>query len=493
MIEDGELLETYARQGNEASFETLVNRYVNLVYSAAWRQTGDREQARDVTQAVFVILARKAGSLGSKTILSGWLYRTSHFVALEALRAERRRKLREATMIQSTECEEKAEDLWEKVSPKVDAAMEQMKDIDRNAILLRFFQGKSYGEVAAALGVNEAAAKKRVNRAMERLRQLLSRRGITSSSSVLSAALAANAVQPAPAAVVSLAPLLTMKGAAAVSAVSTSSTVEILTEGALEMITWSKVKMTACAAALCLAGGTVTVGVKYAREVAEHSRLAERQSATESASTAGMSTIDPQLADEVARIERENASLRQQAQEIHGLRAEVSQLNTRRRDLAAAESPSAAVAPPEVRAKMENLRELQFERFLAEGQKALALQPLPEEERLEYNPAIDLMKNVGLGLRIYASDNGGQYPPSLEPLVEKGIVTAAMNEKLQEGNFEYLIFNNAETKPGLPAVWTRSPDAKGIRILVLNDGSAHLIREPTGITPPGPSVAMKNP
>lgn len=493
MIEDGELLESYARQGNEAAFESLVNRYVNLVYSAAWRQTGDREQARDVTQAVFAILARKAGSLPPKTILSGWLYRTSHFVALEALRAERRRKLREASMIQLAECEEKPDDLWEKVSPKLDAAMEQMKDTDRNAILLRFFHGKSFGEVAAALGVTEAAAKKRVNRAVERLRHFLSRRGITSSSSLLGAALAANAVQPAPAAVVSLAPLLAMKGAAAVSAVSASSTVEVLTEGALEMIAWSKVKVAACAAALCLAGGAVTVGVKYAQESAEHSRLAERQSAIESAS-AGARSEDPQFNDEAARIERENASLRQQAQEIHRLRAQVSQLNTRRRELVTpVNSPNTAAAPPEVRGKIENLRELQFEHFLAEGQKALALQPLPEEERLEYNPAIHLMKNVGLALRIYATDNGDQFPTSLEPLVEKGLVTPAMNEKLREGNFEYLVFNDAETKPGLPAVWTRSPDARGIRILVLNDGSAHLIREPTGITPPGAPVAMSNP
>lgn len=491
MIEDGELLERYAHEGNEAAFESLVKRYLDLVYSAAWRQTGDHEQARDVTQAVFVILARKAGSLSPKTILSGWLYRTSRFVALESFRAERRRKLREASMIQSTECEEKPDELWEKVSPKLDAAMEQMKETDRNAILLRFFQGKSFGEVAAALGVTEAAAKKRVNRAVERLRQFLSRRGITSSSSVLVASLAANAVQPAPAAV-SLMPLLAMKGAASISAVSASSTVEILTEGALEMIAWSKVKMAACAAALCLAGGTVTVGVKYAREVAEHTRLTERQSANETESAIARPE-DAQLNDEVTRIENENASLRQQAQEIHRLRAQVSQLNARRRELvAAANSPTAAVAPPEVRAKIENLRELQFEHFFAEGQKALALQPLPEEERLEYNPAIDLMKNVGLGLRIYASNNGDQFPASLEPLVDKGIVTAAMNEKLQEGNFEYLVFNDAGTKPGLPAVWTRTPDEKGIRILVLNDGSAHLIREPAGMTPPSASVAMNN-
>ncbi|HEX7859122.1 MAG TPA: sigma-70 family RNA polymerase sigma factor [Verrucomicrobiae bacterium] len=492
MIEDGELLEAYVREANEAAFESLVNRYLNLVYSAACRQTGDREQARDVTQAVFAILARKAGSLSSKTILSGWLYRTAHFVALEALRAAKRRKLREASMIQQTECEEKPQEVWEKVWPKLDAAMEQMNDTDRNAILLRFFQGKSYGEVAVALGVNETAAKKRVNRAVDRLRQFLSRRGITSSSSILGAALAANAVQPAPAAVASIAPLLAMKGATAFSAVSGSSTVQILTEGALEMIAWSKGKMAVCAAALCLVGGTVTVGVKYAREAAEHSRLTERQRALTSASTISRKE-DAQVNYELARIQNENSALRQQAQEIHSLRARVSQLNARRRELlTVANSQAADVAPPDVRAKMENLRELQFEHFLAEGQKALELQPLTAEKRLEYNPAIDLMKNVGLALRVFASNNGDQFPTSLEPLVEKGMVTAAMNEKLQEGNFEYLVFSDAETKPGLPAVWTRSPDKEGIRILVLNDGSAHLIREPGGITPPSP-VAMKNP
>ena len=311
---------------------------------------------------------------------------------------------------------------------------------------------------------------------------------------MLVAVLAANAVQPAPAAVVSLMPLLAMKGAAAVTTVATSSTVEILTEGALEMIAWSKLKLTACAAAVLLAGGTVTVGVKYREAVKEHSRLTERQNARASAPATITRAGDAQFGDEVARMEGEIAGLRQRAQEIHGLRAQVSQLNARKRELAAAvKSGSAAVAPLEVRAKIENLRELQFEKFLAAGQKALELQPLPEEERLAYNPAINLMKNVGLALRIYASDNGDQFPKSLEPLVEKELVTAAMSEKLQEGDFEYLVFNDAGTKPGLPAVWTRSPDEKGIRILVLNDGSAHLIREPAGMTPPSTTVAAKIP
>ncbi len=493
MIEDGELLETFARGGSEAAFECLVKQYVDLVYSAAWRQTGDREQARDVTQAVFVILAQKAGSLSPKTILSGWLYRTSHFVALEAMRAERRRKIREASMLQLAEGEENPGDLWEKISPKLDAAMQEIKEADRNAILLRFFQGRSMGEVAAALGVKEEAAKKRVNRAVEKLRHVLSRRGITSSSSMLMVVLTANAVQPAPAAVVSLMPLMAMKGAAAVSAAAASSTVGSLTEGALEMIAWSKVKVTACAAAVLLAGGTVTVGVKYREAAAEHARLKERQVAIESAPIT-IGRADNTQAIEEARIEGENAAMRQRAQEIHGLRAQVSQLNARKREFAAVMSAASdAVAPEEVQAKVENLRELQFERFLAEGKKALELQPLPEEERLAYNPAIDLMKNVGLALRIYASDNGDQFPKSLELLIEKELVTADMSEKLKEGNFEYLEFNNAGTKPGLPAVWTKRPDEKGIRILVLNDGSAYLIREPAGMTPPSTTMAANNP
>ena len=80
---------------------------------------------------------------------------------------------------------------------------------------------------------------------------------------------------------------------------------------------------------------------------------------------------------------------------------------------------------------------------------------------------------------------------TLEALYGKGSLTEKMKERLEEGNFEYLVFSNAEKKPELPAVWTRSPDAKGIRILVHNDGSAHLIREPAGITPPSGAVAVK--
>src|SRR5437764_1288035 len=94
-MDDWELLQTYAKNRSETAFAELVQRHLNWVYSAARRQVGDPHLAKDVTQAVFILLARKGDSIPSSTILAGWLFRTTRFVAARAIRTEERRKVRE--------------------------------------------------------------------------------------------------------------------------------------------------------------------------------------------------------------------------------------------------------------------------------------------------------------------------------------------------------------------------------------------------------------
>lgn len=174
---------------------------MNLVYSVAIRQVGDPHLAEEVTQTVFIILSRKAGSLGPKTILSGWLCRTARNVAANALTMQRRRHRREQeAYVQSLAHDPEPEsDAWKQIAPLLDSAMAQLGEKNHDAVVLRFFDGKDLKEVGAALGVSEEAAKKRVSRAVEKLRLSFQKRGIIVPVSVLVAAISANAVQAAPA------------------------------------------------------------------------------------------------------------------------------------------------------------------------------------------------------------------------------------------------------------------------------------------------------
>ena len=166
------LLRDYDRQGSEDAFAELVQRHVNLVYSVALRHVGIAAHAEEITQAVFVILARKAASLRPDTILEGWLHETTRLTALRFLRGERRRQFREQeAYMQSTLQESDRCAAWNQLAPLLDEAMSRLGKKDRDAVMLRFFKDKSLREVAAALKVNEAAAQKRVLRAVEKLRR----------------------------------------------------------------------------------------------------------------------------------------------------------------------------------------------------------------------------------------------------------------------------------------------------------------------------------
>jgi RNA polymerase sigma factor (sigma-70 family) len=202
MANDNELLREYARSASEAAFAELVNRHVNMVYSAALREVdGDVHSAQELTQLVFVELGRKAASLVRHPALAGWLYTCVRWMAANARRAEdrrRRRQLEYQTMSQ-LHPPESPESTWQQVRPVLDDTLHELGEKDRAAIVLRFFENLSLKEVGTQLGLNENAARMRVDRALERLHALLSKRGITSARSALAAALVAGALVAAPA------------------------------------------------------------------------------------------------------------------------------------------------------------------------------------------------------------------------------------------------------------------------------------------------------
>jgi RNA polymerase sigma factor (sigma-70 family) len=198
MKDDQTLLGEYA-SGSEAAFQELVTRYANLVYSAAVRLVGgDAHLAEDVSQTVFIDLARMAKGLPQDRRLGGWLHRHTCFVAAKAVRGERRRQMREAQAAQMNPPQDHSEANLAEIAFVLDKAINRLSAVDRNAILLRFFEGLDFRSVGQALGMNEAAAQKRVARALDRLEVKLLRQGTACSAGVLGTVLGTNAVTAAP-------------------------------------------------------------------------------------------------------------------------------------------------------------------------------------------------------------------------------------------------------------------------------------------------------
>ena len=237
--EDMALLREYARRNSEEAFAALVSRHVNLVYSVALRQARDPHLAGEITQAVFVILARKADSLGDRTVLSGWLCRTARYVAANALTIQRRRQRREQEAFMQTILNEPENEVWPQIAPLLDAALAGLGEKDHNAIVLRFFENKNLKQVGAALGASEDAAKKRVSRALEKLRKYFFKHGVTSTTATLAETISAHSLQTAPALLAKTATAAALaKGAAA------GGSILILVKGALKLMAWTKAKTT---------------------------------------------------------------------------------------------------------------------------------------------------------------------------------------------------------------------------------------------------------
>lgn len=201
MVSDGELLRHYVEQSSQTAFTALVQRHFQVVRRAAQRRVRSPHLADDITQRVFTDLARKAPKLTERENVIGWLYTSVRFAAGDAVRAEQRRQAREtiALMMQetSTAPETTPETAWSRLEPWLDEALEELSESDREALLLHFFENRTFVEVGAALATSADAARMRVNRALEKLRDLLRRRGITSTAAALGEALLTQAASAA--------------------------------------------------------------------------------------------------------------------------------------------------------------------------------------------------------------------------------------------------------------------------------------------------------
>ncbi|HWY31840.1 MAG TPA: sigma-70 family RNA polymerase sigma factor [Candidatus Acidoferrum sp.] len=237
-VSDMELVQAYFRQGSEEAFTTLVGRHINLVHSAALRRVGIAAHAEEITQAVFIILARKAATLRPDTILESWLYETTRLTSSSFRRGERRREWREQeAYMQSTLDESNNVSVWNQMSPLLDEAVSRLGKKDRDAVILRFFKGNNLSEVAAALKVTEAAAQRRVHRALEKLHHYFNKHGVRSTTAVIAGAVSANSMQAAPIGLAVNISVVAAKGAAIGG--STLSLVKVT----MKMMTWLKFKL----------------------------------------------------------------------------------------------------------------------------------------------------------------------------------------------------------------------------------------------------------
>jgi RNA polymerase sigma factor (sigma-70 family) len=312
-MDDWELLKSYASENSQDAFTEIVRRHLNLVYSAALRQVGEPELARDVAQLVFANLARRARSLKPKGTLAGWLFHDAHFTSLDILRRERRRVAREQHAVAMQDAETLPD--WREIKPRLDTVLSQLGQTDRDAILLRFFEQRSLKDVGLALGMDEDAARKRVSRALEKLRALLAKQGVTTTSGALSGAMMSHAVHVAPAGLAAgiLASSLAAGSAATVAGASTF----------MEFLTMTtKLKVTAAAAVVLAA-----VGTPVALQHTENKSLRAENEVLRG-QTSYMATLEAEnqrLSNRVVEIGNNNVTGEQQS-ELNRLRAEVARL-----------------------------------------------------------------------------------------------------------------------------------------------------------------------
>ncbi len=284
-LSDSELIEKYLGEGtatSEGAFGELVGRYVDLVYSACLRQLRDVHDAQDACQAVFIVLARRAGTIRDRQVLGPWLLTVARFAAKdlrERKGAGRARELAAAAM--------RPEEVEEGVDTKelmgvVDEARGKLGERDQALIVMRYLEGRSVREAAGVLGISENAAALRSSRALERLRRVIGKQGVEVGLSALPMVLLGEGIKTAPAVV------------AATSAMGVSGVVsgmpKVIAKGTMmRMLKWRLVMAAkvACVGVLVLAGGVWTIGQVMGQAEPTGVKMRDETTATTTAAEKG--------------------------------------------------------------------------------------------------------------------------------------------------------------------------------------------------------------
>ena len=330
---DLELLKEFARAGSQDAFAELVRRHLDLVYSTALRQIRSPELAQEITQSVFTDLARSASNLKPDTILTAWLYKVARRTAVDIIRRESRRQARERLAVEIAAMNTSAD--WSQMEPLLEDAMDGLEEKDRAAILLRYFENRSLREVGQALGISDDAAQKRVSRAVERMRETFSSNGVTVAATGIVVAISANAVQAAPAGMVS-----TIATAAALFS-SSHAPVALIATKTIAMTTIQKI--TAAAALATLVG----TGLYHARQVSflrsQIQNLLQQQAPLQEQIRQLAGQRD-EATNKLANVQEEINQLQKEAAEVPKLRGEIVKLGRDSRELAQLRAGDASIS-----------------------------------------------------------------------------------------------------------------------------------------------------
>jgi RNA polymerase sigma factor (sigma-70 family) len=447
---DQDLIRRYVAEGADDAFKELVDRHFGLVWSAARRVTGSSDAALDVAQSVFVDLARKARTLSGQTVIAGWLHRAACHAAAKHVRKESRRSNWEKLAMESNpgrglvppHSETDPDPL--NLQSVLDAALGELSEADRDAVVLRYLSGRSLAEVGAVLGASEDAAQKRVRRALDRLRESFLRRGVQLSEGVLAASLAAAASQPVPVG------LATSVAAGALAGVGASP-------GALSLILLMKNKL--ILGTLC----TVVVGAALIHQQRELQKL-------EAANADLRQQVDalraPPKGATVSAPSSESSELQTELMRLRG------ELARRRRD---------GGSDLERRLREAENRAAQAE---AEASRIAA-----EERANAYTVnVINALKHVALAAHVFATSHEGRIPTSFEEI--------RTELELPEDNrfpggigldlFEFFPHERElkQLEPSLILFREKSarqqPDGVWVRVYAMGDGSVQTLHSKDG-------------
>lgn len=328
---DSQLLKAYVESHSEPVFAELARRYTDLVYSAALRMVCDPHLAQDVTQNTFLALVKQAGQIKDLPALCGWLHQTARNIAAQTVRTEVRRRAREeevATMNEPLASDNNPEIAWEEIAPHLDAALEELGQLDREALMLRYFQNKPFHAIGFILGVSDDAAQKRVTRAVDRLREFFVKRGVTISAGGLAVVISANAVQAAPAGLV-----------ASISALSIAqtavSTTVVAASKLVAMTTLQKILVTATVAVLAGAG---VYQSRRAAQLHDQVQTLQQQQTSLSEQFQQLRRERDDASRQLAAMRDENDRLNRNPAELQKLRGEVAALRQTAQERSAIET-----------------------------------------------------------------------------------------------------------------------------------------------------------
>lgn len=393
MANDADLLSQFAHnpaaQDGQDAFKALVERHLNLVYSAALRLVRSPQLAEEVSQSVFTQLARHTAALKPGTILTAWLHQVTYHAAVDVVRREARRQAREQIACEMSLLMDDNVADWPHIEPHLDEAVQSLDEADRAAILLRFFENKSLREVGEALGASEDAAQKRVTRALDRLREYFIKNKITTPAGSLASLISAHVIQAAPVGLSSTIVSASLSAATvSISATSTLTTAKIIAMTTLQKI--------AIGAVLAVAVATIAYQQHEVSHLQQETAGVAEQQTREKMLSLQIQQLQQerdQASNELASAKEENATLKNRPTELLKLRGENGVLRDQKAQLGATTAISKMTATPEARQLLHDQQQVGMGMIYKSLANQMKLTP-DQTEKFDSLLADYVMRNV---------------------------------------------------------------------------------------------------